>query len=77
MTKTIERPDSSNIKEVKYDDATKKLYVTFNAGGIYEYSGVPEETFEKFRDVESAGKYFHAAVKNNYAYKKVASGFGG
>lgn len=73
--KLIETPKSSNIREVRYENGT--LWVTFNAGGIYAYSKVPEPIFEAFKTEPSAGKYFQREIKGKYAYKKVASGFGG
>ena len=75
LVEVIERPDSSNIKEVHWEN--DKMYVTFNAGGIYEYTGVPKRLFEAFRTAPSAGKYFHATIKGHYPYAKISSGFGG
>lgn len=71
----IKTPQSSNIKEVHYEDGN--LYVTFNMGGIYKYSNVPYEVFARFQTEPSAGKYFWRAIRSNYAYKKIADGFGG
>lgn len=75
MEEVIQRPDSSNIKEVRWEN--NKMYITFVQGGIYEYENIPKRMFEAFRAEPSAGKYFHRAIKNKYTGRKIASGFGG
>lgn len=75
MDEVIQRPDSSNIKEVRWEN--NKMYITFNQGGIYEYENIPHKLFEAFKTEPSAGKFFHRAIRNNYTGKKIASGFGG
>lgn len=75
MAEVIERPDSSNIKEIHWEN--DKMYITFLQGGIYQYDNVPKRLFEAFRTAPSAGKHFHANIKGHYPYTKISSGYGG
>jgi hypothetical protein len=62
---------SSNVKELGYDLATNKLYVSFIKSGIYVYDDVPEEIFNEVLNAESVGKAFIAKVKDKYPYSKI------
>lgn len=63
--------ESTSIRSVGYDEATKTLEVTFRSGLTYQYKGVPEATFRSLVTAESAGKYFAQNIKDEYAVKKV------
>ena len=65
MNETI-RPDSSMIDSYSYDAEDQTLEVTFNKGGTYSYSGVPEHVFEAMKQAPSAGKFFLAEIKGQY-----------
>lgn len=60
---------SSNIKSVDWKD--RVLTVEFRQGGKYEYYEVPESVYEGMINAQSAGKFFHAMIKDIYNYKKV------
>lgn len=66
---------SSNIKFSKcidHDNALKTLYVVFNNGSQYEYSGVDVNQYLLFREDASQGKALNKYIKGNqYEYKKV------
>jgi lysyl-tRNA synthetase class 2 len=63
---------SSNVKAIGYDPNMKVLRVEFVHGpSAYEYSGVPLEVFQGFRDASSPGKYFLAEVKDRFDFRKV------
>jgi hypothetical protein len=62
---------SSNLKSATYDTESETMSVTFNSGGIYEYSKVPWNKFTKFRLSESQGKYFNENISKNYTFKKI------
>lgn len=62
---------SSNLKSASYDTESETLSVTFNSGGIYEYSKVPWSKFTKFRLAESQGKYFNENISKNHTFKKI------
>ena len=63
---------SSNMKYVGYDRATQKLYVMFNDGSVYEYTGVEPEIWNGLRGADSKGSFLHWFVKaNSYPYRRI------
>jgi hypothetical protein len=64
---------SSNLDCVGFQ--LGKLYVRFKSGACYMYETVPYTIFSALAAVESAGSYFHRAVKSNKAihYTKLES----
>ena len=61
--------DSSNLSSVGYENDT--LYVAFNSGGLYSYSGVPASVYSGLLNASSKGSYFHENIKNVYPYTKI------
>jgi hypothetical protein len=59
---------SSNLSAVGYESGV--LYVSFNSGGLYSYSGVPEAVYRALMAASSHGSYFAAHIKNAYPFKK-------
>lgn len=57
---------SSNIEGCGYDPETKKLIVMFKNGSCHRYSDVPQEHYDGLMGAESAGKYFHANIRNAF-----------
>ncbi len=63
---------STNLASVGYDASSAVLEVEFNHGGVYQYSGVPEEIHQGLMSAGSHGSYFDQFVKKaGYAYAKV------
>ena len=63
---------SSNLASVGYDAINAVLEVEFNHGGIYQYSGVPDEVHQGLMSAGSHGSYFDQFVKKaGYSYVKV------
>jgi len=63
--------ESSNIASIGYDPATFVLEVEFHSGGIYQYSGVPEDVYHSLMDAGAKGSYFHQNIKSaGYPYTK-------
>lgn len=63
---------SSNLRAVGYDAASSTLYVTFNHGGTYAYSGVPASVHASLMTASSHGTYFDSHVKKaGYAFNKI------
>ena len=57
--------ESTNIKEIGYDEETQTLRVSFKRGSsTYDYQNFPKEKFEEFRSAPSVGGYFSAFIKN-------------
>lgn len=62
----ISIPASSHIAAVAYDAEAQELEVQFVDGSVYIYSDVPEAVATGFSSAISAGKYFHANVRDRY-----------
>jgi hypothetical protein len=62
---------SSDIRSVGYDPASKALEVEFHSGGLYQYSGVSEATYQGFMRAASKGSYFHDHIKNQHPGSRV------
>jgi len=63
---------SSNLASVGYDVGSAVLEVEFNHGGVYQYSGVPEDVYLGLMNAGSHGKYFDQYVKKaGYPYTKI------
>ncbi len=58
--------DSTNIEAVGYDEPAQDLYVQFEGGRIYIYSGVSTYTYEDLLSAPSKGSYFNREIKPNY-----------
>ncbi len=55
---------SSDIRSIGYENGI--LEIEFNSGGIYQYTGVPLETYKRLMSASSHGTYFHAHIKDKY-----------
>jgi hypothetical protein len=62
---------SSNLRSVGYDPATVVLEVEFRSDGIYQYFGVPAGVYGGLMQAGSKGRYFHAFIRDAYAYQKM------
>ena len=68
LTKT----ESSNVYSVAYQNSSKKVFVTFKNGGLYEYKDVEVEDFEALRDAESVGRHLRAVfLKKGFEFEKL------
>ena len=64
---------SSNIAHAGYDSGN--LYIKFNSGRTYLYTGVPIEKYTQLVNAPSAGKYFAAEIREFYEYEEVGDVF--
>jgi len=62
---------SRDIAIIGYDQATSTLEVAFRNGGVYQYSGVPEEIYKSLLTASSHGSYFQEYVKEKYPYERI------
>lgn len=60
---------SSNIASIGYENGT--LYVAFNCGGLYAYSGVPVSIYHGLMSASSHGSYLASHVKGIYPYRRI------
>ena len=56
--------DSSVLAQTGYDAPRAVLQVIFRAGGIYQYFGVPQNTYGELLHAESKGTYFNRHIRN-------------
>lgn len=66
-------PDSSNVEQASYNEATSTLLVRFKGGKSYLYSDVPIEVWKNLVTAPSVGKYVRAHVVNAYKYVAIDS----
>lgn len=61
---------STNVRAIGYEGSD--LYVAFNSGGTYRYSGVPVAVYNELMSASSKGKYLHLFIKGRYPYARIA-----
>src|SRR5436190_19449756 len=62
---------SSELHSGGYDDADNLLEVEFRTGGVYQYFGVPRESYDALMAAESKGRFFNSVIKPRYPYARV------
>ncbi len=63
---TLEPIQSTNISEIGYDPATKRMHVKFHNGAVYEYHDVQQKTYDALMASPSKGKYLHAHIEETH-----------
>lgn len=66
--------NSRQIKSVAYETKAKRLHIKFLNNSTYAYLEVPKEVYIEFAKAESAGKFFHAEIKNKFTNTKTRNG---
>lgn len=64
-------PDSTAVSAIAYRAREHALDVTFVSGGVYRYFDVPEEVFDRFRYAESAGRFMHEEILEQYEFERL------
>ena len=62
---------STDIRTIGYEADSQTLEIEFNSSGVYQYSSVPSGEYDGIMAADSKGKYFHANIKNRYAFVKL------
>lgn len=62
--------NSSSLKGCVYDEENKILYVTFQSGGTHSYYDCPISVFNGLKNAESAGRFFHSSIKDQFVSNK-------
>ena len=57
-----------NLEELWGDD----LFVRFNNGALWKYSGVSEQVYNDMRGAPSIGKFFNAHIRSKHPEQKVS-----
>jgi hypothetical protein len=65
--------ESSMMKRVDYDDASKELDITFISGKTYRYLDVSPEVYSALLDAESKGEFFNEYIKDEFSFGEVRS----
>lgn len=69
--KSFPKFESSNVAEIRYDDETQTLEVSFHNGGTYHYYDVHSTIALEFEIAESKGKFLAQRIKGYYRYSRV------
>jgi hypothetical protein len=57
---------SSFIESTHYDDENNILYISFSNGTVVGHKDCPKDHHHGLVNAESAGKYYHAHIRNRY-----------
>ena len=60
--------ESSALATVAYDHQREVLQVEFPDGDVYQYFGVPLQTYQNLLRADSKGTYFNRQVRNSFPY---------
>jgi hypothetical protein len=63
--------ESSNLRQMGYDEETRELFIQFSDNSIYVYFNVIPVVYQKLVNAESLGKEFASLVKKVCPYKRL------
>lgn len=63
------KPDSENVKRVKYDPEEKHLEVEFHSGSTYLFENISRQRYDAFKNADSVGAYAAKKLKNGEKIK--------
>lgn len=64
---------STVIRGFSYDEATRRLFVTFVTGREYVYFAVPPDVHRAFRAAGSRGRFFNAEIRDHYDFREITN----
>lgn len=62
---------STSLRAAGYHSQGSLLELEFRNGAIYQYFGVPAQTYRELLSAESKGGYFNHHIRNRFAYTQV------
>lgn len=62
----MEPAQSGNIAKYGYHPESRTMVTEFKNGKVYQYSGVPKEVYDNFRNAESQGSFHAQNIKGRY-----------
>ena len=65
------RVNSSKLRAVGYDEATRTLEVEMSNGQIYQYSGVYPEVYRRFMAAPNPTSFLDDKIAEEYTAKRV------
>ncbi|MFB2935488.1 KTSC domain-containing protein [Aerosakkonemataceae cyanobacterium BLCC-F154] len=57
---------STMASAMGYDKQRKVLQIEFSSGSVYQYDDVEKETWERFLNSDSKGKFYNKEIKGHY-----------
>lgn len=60
------RSPSGAIADIRYDQKSQTLEITFQQYGSHTYENVPKQVADGLKRASSKGKYFNANIRNSY-----------
>lgn len=67
MLTKLKPVDSSSIRAIGYDAATRMMEIEFVSGDLYSYAGVPSKAVTSLRGASSIGTYFTRFIRPTFA----------
>jgi hypothetical protein len=64
---------SSQIRSIGYLLETQELEIEFSSGGVYRYSGVPQDVYDTFIKADSLGMFVGTRIRGMYSFKRLHS----
>jgi hypothetical protein len=65
------RVNSSKLRAVGYDEATKTLEVEMSNGQVFQYSGVYPEVYRRFMAAPNPTTFFDDKIAEEYTAKRI------
>lgn len=66
----IMEAQSSWIAELLYDNDSQSVVLQTRSGKQYVIENVPRDIYDQWQSADSAGKFFHHNIKNQYTIRK-------
>lgn len=64
--------ESSNVAAIGYDEASKRMAVSFKSGGLYHYLDVDRKAADSVLEAKSAGSAVRAVlIQGGYKYERL------
>ena len=64
---------SSSLSKLAYDSQHGILQVEFRDGTVYQYSGVPLQTFQELLQADSKGAFFNHHIRSRFPHNRAAA----
>lgn len=64
--------ESTTMRSVGYEAATRVLEIEFQSGAVYQYLDVPQEVHAALMQAESKGGYFNFEIRDAYRYTLIS-----
>jgi hypothetical protein len=65
------RVNSSKVRSVGYDEATRTLEVEMSNGQVFQYTGVYPEVYRQFMAAPNPTAFFDDKIAEEYSAKRV------